>query len=139
MTLEEHKALVRGYLIEVVSQGNMSAYGRYFADDAVFNGAREVERTLHGLSAIRAAFPDFKLSIDEQIAEGDRVMTRVTFSGTHLGPLGSIAPTGRKIRYSGIALDRVANGKVVEMWHVASPARMLDQIRLVLQAPAAPQ
>jgi len=80
------------------------------------------------MQATRRAFPDFHLIIRDQIAEGDKVVTRVTFHGTHQGQFNGIAATGRQVTWPGMAMDRIANGKVVEMWHVQSTAGLLQQI-----------
>jgi len=84
---------------------------------------------------MRGAFPDFHLTIEDQIAEGNKVITRVTFRGTHQGDYRGIAPTGKQIKYSGIAIDRIVDGKVVEMWHVADTCGMLQQIGVTAAPP----
>src|SRR5262249_59810614 len=84
---------------------------------------------LAGMQAMRGAFPDFRLTIEDQIAEGDKVVTRVTFSGTHSGEFRGIAPTGKQVKYSGIAIDRIVDGKVVEMWHVAETLGLVSTDR----------
>lgn len=80
------------------------------------------------MQAIRSAFPDFHLVIEDQIAEGDKVGTRVTFHGTHQGEFRGIAPTGKQIEYSGVAIDRIVGGKAVEMWHLANQLALLQQV-----------
>jgi predicted ester cyclase len=77
---------------------------------------------------VRGAFPDLRLSIEEQVAEGDRVVTRVTFRGTHRGEFAGVAPTGREVAFAGTAVDRLADGKVVEMWHTANVHLLMQQI-----------
>ncbi len=136
MKLEQNKAIVSGYLNEVVDKGNLSAFDSYFSEDVVFNNSKEFKQTLVRMQAIRGAFPDQRLTIEDQIAEGDKVVTRVTFHGTHQGEFNGIAATGKQLKYSGIAIDRIANGKVVEMWHVAGPLGLLQQISTAL-SPAA--
>jgi len=59
----------------------------------------------------------------------------VTFSGTHQGEFRGIAPTGKQVKYTGIAIDRIADGKVVEMWHVADTSGMLQQIGVTAAQP----
>src|SRR5919201_1870550 len=119
MTLEHNKAIVRGYMMsEALSKGNVAALQRYFSDDVVFNNSRDIAQELARVRALRRAFPDLQVTIEDQIAEGDKVVTRVTFRGTHHGEFGGIAPTGKRVEYSGIAIDRIADGKVVEMWHL---------------------
>lgn len=128
MTLEQNKAIVRGYLIDIVNKGDMGAFDRYFSADVVFNDTKGLQHQLARIRAIRSAFPDHHLTIEDQIAEGDRVVTRVTFQGTHQGEFSGAAPTGKEVRYSGIAIDRIANGKIVEMWHLANIPGLLQQI-----------
>lgn len=62
------------------------------------------------------------------------MVTRVMFSGTHSGEFGGIAPTGKRVKYSGIAIDRIADGKVVESWHVAETLSLFQQIGARLSA-----
>ncbi len=80
----------------------------------------------------RRAFPDTQFVIDEQIAEGDRVMTRWTAHGTHKGEFPGIPVTGRKAEVSGVQVDRFVNGKIVETWSV------FDQLGLMQQLGAVP-
>jgi len=127
--LEQNKAIVRDYMNEIINKGNLAAFDNYFSERVLFNNAGGLKLGLSGmLRSMRAAFPDFHLTIEDQIAEGDKVVTRVTFSGTHQGEFRGIAPTGKKVKYTGIAIDRIADGKVVEMWHVADTSVILQQI-----------
>ena len=128
MRLEHNKAIVRGYMSEVVNKGNLAAFDGYFSPDVVMNNSKDLKRQLAGIQSLRSAFPDFQLVIEDQIAEGDKVVTRVTFQGTHRGEYRGVAPTGKQVRYSGIAIDRIVEGKVVEMWHVADTLSLLQQI-----------
>jgi steroid delta-isomerase-like uncharacterized protein len=129
MKLEQNKAIVRDYLNEIVNKGNMGAFDIFFSDDVVFNETRNFrEQYPARMQAIRGAFPDHHLIVRDQIAEDDKVVTRVTFHGTHSGPFNGIAATGKVVEWSGIAMDRIADGKVVEMWHVQNTAALLQQI-----------
>jgi predicted ester cyclase len=128
MRLEHNKAIVRGYISEVVNKGNLAAFDGYFSPDVVMNNSKDLKRQLAGIQSLRSAFPDFQLVIEDQIAEGDKVVTRVTFQATHRGEYRGVAATGKQVRYSGIAIDRIVEGKVVEMWHVADTLALLQQI-----------
>ncbi len=129
MNLETNKAIARGYLHELVNKGNLAVFDTYLSDDVVFNNSGDAKsQFMTRMSAIRSAFPDHHLTIEDQIAEGDRVVTRVTFHGTHHGEFSGLAPTGKAVKYSGIAIDRIANGKVVEMWHLVNTSSLLQQI-----------
>ena len=134
--LEANKALVRGYLSEVANDGNLAAAPRYFAPDVSFNGSKDLRPFVAFRQALRSAFPDHRLSIVDQVAEGDRVVTRVRFEATHLQPYAGIAPTGRRLVYAGVAIDRIADGKVVEMWHMANPLGLPEQLKALLSAAA---
>jgi predicted ester cyclase len=127
-TAEKNKAVVRGYMEEISNQGQWEAVARYFSADVIFNGSPDVRPLVARQRAVRAAFPDHRVVIEDQIAEGDKVVTRVTFSGIHLGTFNGIAATGRRVVYSGTAIDRIVNGKVVEMWHIANTLALLQQI-----------
>jgi predicted ester cyclase len=135
--LEANKALVRGYLSEVAHAGNLAAAPRYFAPDVSFNGSQDLRPFLAFRQMLRGAFPDHRLTIEDQVAEGDRVVTRVRFEATHLQPYAGVAPTGRRLSYSGVAIDRIADGKVVEMWHMANPLGLPEQLKALLSATAA--
>jgi len=138
MSLEQNKAIVRDYLNEIVNKGNIAAFGSYFSEDVVFNNAKGFKQRFPAIrQAILSAFPDHHLTIQDQVAEADKVVTRVTFHGTHQGPFNGIAPTGKQVEWSGIAMDRITNGKVVEMWHVQNTAAIMQQIGGA--PPAAPQ
>jgi steroid delta-isomerase-like uncharacterized protein len=126
--LEQNKAIVRGYMNEVLNKGDLAAFDSYFSEDVVFNNSKGLKQALAGNQSLRSAFPDLQLIIEDQIAEGDKVVTRVTFHGTHRGEFRGIAPTGKQVKYSGIAIDRIVEGKVVEMWHVAETLALLQQV-----------
>ncbi|MDI1266305.1 MAG: ester cyclase [bacterium] len=129
MKFEQNKAIVRDYLDAIVNKSNMSGFDTFFADDVVFNETRNFrEQYPARMQAIRSAFPDHHLIVRDQIAEGDKVVTRVTFHGTHSGAFNGIPATGKQVEWSGIAMDRIANGKVVEMWHVQNIAALMQQI-----------
>jgi steroid delta-isomerase-like uncharacterized protein len=129
MNLEQNKAIVRSYLDEIVNKKNMAALDSYISEDAIFNNARGFKQRFPAImQAILSAFPDHHLTIQDQVAEADKVVTRVIFRGTHQGPFNGIAATGKPVEWSGIAIDRLADGKVVEMWHLQNTAGLLQQI-----------
>ncbi len=122
MSAEENKATFRRYVEEVVNQGNLEIadeiFDRYLAhqpDGSVLErGPEDVKRFL---GEFHAAFPDLNAIIEDQIAEGDRVMTRYRWRGTHGGEFRGIAPTGGEQEINGIGIFRFSpEGKVVESW-----------------------
>jgi predicted ester cyclase len=85
-------------------------------------------RQLFGM--LRAAFPDLHYVVDDVVADGDKVVQRVTGSGTMLGPLFGLSATGRSASWSEIHINRVDGGKVVEHWSVTDQLWMLPQLGL---------
>ena len=132
---ETNKALVRAYMEEIINAGDFTAAERLFPDsgfvlnDRLFAG----DDFATMLAGIRHRFPDFHLTVEDQVAERSKVVTRVTFSGTHQGEFMGIAPTGRVVEYTGIAIDSIANGKVVRGWHQADEFGMLSQLGFLPQ------
>ena len=76
----------------------------------------------------RTAFPDFRFEVADLIAEGDKVVARVPFTGTHRGQLMDIAPTGRTVRVGEILILRIADGKIAEAWEEYDELEMRRQL-----------
>lgn len=130
---EANKGLVRRICEEAINKGNFGVLDEALATDYVYReptvgekrgktGFRELVTTY------RTAFPDLKLTIEEQVAEGDKVFTRWTGIGTHRGELMGVRPTGKQVRVQGIIASRIANGKVVEDMEIYDALGMLRQI-----------
>ena len=118
---EQNKALDRLYFEEVWNQGNYEILDELVARD--FVGHSPPDGDLPGregirqyVSAMRAAFPDVHFTLEDQIAEGDRVVTRWRATGTQRGEFEGIPATGRQATVTGISISRVADGKFVEGW-----------------------
>jgi steroid delta-isomerase-like uncharacterized protein len=125
---ERNKAVVRAYLAEIAQRGIIVARERYFTSTTTFNGEPDLARQFTRIAELRRAFPDLEMVIEQQIAEGPWVATRVTYRGTHTGEFAGIPATGRRIEYAGTAMDRLENGKVVEMWHTVNMHLLMRQI-----------
>jgi serine phosphatase RsbU (regulator of sigma subunit) len=122
-TEEENKAIFRRYVEEVGNQRNLEREGEIFDRYYVSHqpDGSTVERGPEDIKRIRAAqyeaFPDQRVSIEDQIAEGDKVVTRLTVRGTHLGEFRGMAPTGKEVEINGVSILRFSEeGKVVESW-----------------------
>ena len=133
-TEEENKASFRRYLEEAWNQGNLEVvdeiFDRYVShqpDGSVLErGPEDVKRFV---GEFRSAFPDLRLSSEEQIAEGDRVVSHGTIRGTHQGEFRGMAPTGEEMEIPGMAVFRFSSeGKVVESWD------SYDQLSLMRQS-----
>ena len=120
MSTEENKAIVRRYNEEVWSQGNLAAIDELIANDLLWGTDRvSPEEVRRFVASVRDAFPDFQVTIDEMIAEGDKVAVRETCRGTHRGawkdsPVGPLPPTGKQVTFTGHVVYRIANNKIVE-------------------------
>jgi steroid delta-isomerase-like uncharacterized protein len=131
---EQNKQLVRRAIEEVWNQGNYAVVDELTASDIVVHASLP-DHEIHGprgikqfYAALRDGFPDLHFTIEDQIAEGDRVVTRWTARGTHTGTFKGIPPTGKQGVVSGIDIDRIANGKVVECWPNADELGLLQQL-----------
>lgn len=133
MSVEEIRAIVRQFYTIVVAGGRLGAIDSLVGLDYLDHNASpeagrgpDVVRT--HMEAIRRTFPDFQLTIEDIVAEGNLVATRVTGQGTHLGEWLGIRPTGRVVQLRGINLDRVVDGRIVEHWGEADTIGMLRQM-----------
>jgi predicted ester cyclase len=79
----------------------------------------------------RLAFPEGIVAIESQLAEHDLVFTRLTYTGTNQGEFRGVSPTGKEIKFSGVILQRIANGKIVEEWNEFDAFGMLRQLGLI--------
>jgi steroid delta-isomerase-like uncharacterized protein len=139
---EQNKALMRRGIDEVWSGGNFAVVEELISRDFVAHLGSDV---LHGAEGVkchfgmlRQAFPDIHFTIEDQIAEGDRVATRWTARATHQGEFQGIPPTGRAGVVTGITIVRIANGKAVEGWTSKDDLGLLQQLGH-LPAPEQPQ
>ena len=133
--LEENKAVVRRWVEEAQNQHRLEVVDEIFAPDIVNHDAPGGFPSPQGADGIReffvmmfSAFPDFRAVIHEQIAEGDKVVTRKTVSGTHLGDFMGIPPTGKRMEVSVIDVVRVVDGKCTDHWSVVDQFGMMQQL-----------
>ena len=134
--LEENKASVRLAFEEGWNKGNLTTVDEDVATNYVlhdpFSGeVKGPEGYKQYVKMYRNAFPDLHFTIEDQIAEGDKVVTRWTCTGTHRGELMGIAPTGKLGTVTGIFIDRIAGGKAVETWAAWDALGMLQQLGVV--------
>jgi len=128
------KAIVRRYYQDLWNSWNFDGATDLIAPDISFRGSlgvivRGCAEFLDYVRTVRTAFPDFHNSIDELIAEDEKVAARLTYSGTHQGELFGIAPTYRRVTYSGVAIFRVLDGKIVEGWVLGDLASLMQQLQ----------
>jgi hypothetical protein len=117
----DNQARVRHYFAETLSKGNLSAV------DEIAEGAM-AENLKRGALNLRTAFADVHDEVQDQIAEGDKVVTRFAGGGVHRGVFMGVAPTGKTVTWTGIAIDRFADGKIVERWTIIDVLGVLQQL-----------
>lgn len=143
-TLEENKASVRRLIEDVWNEGKLDLIDELFAEGATLTvggrtsppGGPAVVKAV--VSHWRAAFPDFHFELADLIAEGDRVVVRVPFTGTQQGRLMDIAPTGRAVRVGEILILRLVDGKIVEGWEEFDELGMRQQLGALPSSGQAP-
>lgn len=138
MSTEQHKAMDRRFYEEVWSQGNLVALDELMDGNFDDHDDPDPSETLEGLEHVkhtitmyRTAFPDAHFTVEDQIAEGDMVVTRWTARGTHKGAFKGIPPTGKQVITTGISITRVASGKFVEGWTLFDALGLLQQLGVV--------
>ena len=138
MSAEDNKALVRRFVDEVQSGGNTDLIDEICSPELVNHSApsglpadREGIKIL--TTMFKGAFPDSYFSVEDMIAEGDKVVTRKTFHGIHEGEFMGIPPSGRTVNVSLIDIVRISDGQVVEHWSVGDNLGMMQQLGVVPQ------
>jgi len=119
MSTEENRLLVRRYYEEVVNTGNVADLARFISPDytEVYRNARHavgLEGAREHVLGVRRAYPDLHLTVEQQIAEGDWVVTLVTARGTHQGAWLGMKPTGKAVEMTAVNVDRVVDRRIVE-------------------------
>jgi len=122
MSTETNKAITRRFFEEIWNKGNLAVADDVLAPNVVLRIPGQPEADIMGLAAykervityLRAAFPDLQSTIEEMVADGDKVVVRWTWRATHRGEFWGVAPTGKQITYEGISILRLADGKIVD-------------------------
>ena len=132
---DENKAIVRRLLDEVWGRGDVGLVDRLLSSDFVRHGPNSLEGDVRGHDAFkqlvgmyRTAFPDLQVPAEQQVTDGDVVVTRWTARGTHEGDLVGLAPTGRPIAVAGVIIDRFSNGQIAEEWATYDSLGLLQQV-----------
>jgi len=136
MSVEENKAGTRQGVEELWNQGKMELVDELWAPDFVNHDptnpeVRDREGFKQWVIVARTAFPDLNVTIDDMIAEGDKVATRWTVRGTQKGEFGKIPATGKQVTFTGITISRIVDGKTVETWWSGDDLGMLQQLGVI--------
>jgi steroid delta-isomerase-like uncharacterized protein len=119
---ERNKDLVRRYYDQVINGRDLDAVGDYFADERTASGVRK------GCFYFFQAFPDLHVSLDEFVAEGDRVFPRSTMTGTHDDEFHGIPATGRHMATDSAEVYRIADGKFIGYWCMVDMSGLMRQL-----------
>ncbi|ODR96779.1 hypothetical protein AUC71_04225 [Methyloceanibacter marginalis] len=138
-TLAANQLIGRRVLLEMWGAGDLGVADELYAPDYVDHVARGpepsrvvgVEGIKQAVRLFRDAFPDLQYAVEEQMAERDLVWTRFSAAGTHLGSFLGAAPTGRTVTYTGMDLNCIADGRIVESWVNYDALALLQQVGLV--------
>jgi predicted ester cyclase len=131
--MPDNAAVVRQFVEEIMNRGDVDGAGRFMWEDVVqhvlfpgqgpgLSGFQEMMRES------RVAFPDIYWSVEEQLTDGDRVLTRFVWTGTHHGPFLGIAPTGRRVTVWGMVIDRVVAGRIKESRFLMDTLGLMSQL-----------
>ena len=139
MSTDENKLLVRRYIDEVINTGNVDLIEQFISPDytEVFEGKRYslgIKGAREHVLGVRQTYPDLKLTIEKQIAEDSWVATCIVARGTHTGVWLGMRPTAKVLTYSGVNIDRVVDGRIVEHGGAAnmlSPLLEAGAVRIV--------
>ena len=131
MSAEENKRLIR-HLFDALNARDLGAF-EVFAPDAIHHNpfpgtAPGREGNKQGMLLLLAAFPDWQTTIEDLIAEGDKVVVRMTQRGTHQGTFSALAATGKQVTVPGIAIFRLCDGQIVEEWLVTDQLGAMQQL-----------
>ncbi len=131
--MPDYKSLIRRYYSELWNEWSTTAIEELISPSIVFRGSigtavNGIEEFKQYVNRIRAAFPDFHNHLDELIGEGDKVVARLTYTGTHRGELFGFSGTNKKITYSGIAIFQFREGRIVSGYVLGDTESLKRQI-----------
>jgi steroid delta-isomerase-like uncharacterized protein len=129
--------------LAIWNEGNLDLVDEVYAPDFVWHVVDIADDVVGTdafkelVTAFRTGFPDFHVTFDETFAARDMVVIRWTMTGTNLGPLQGLPPTGQPVRLQGVAISRMVDGTTVEVWQHYNPLSMYQQMGYTLTPPSA--
>ncbi len=139
MSTETNKAIVRRYFEQVFNEQRYDLADEFLAESIELHGSGlppGLEVVKQWFTGFATSFPNGQTIIEDVVAEGNRVVARITFKGTHLGEMQGIPATGKMVNLPGITIFRMDNGKIAEGWMVNDNLGMMQQLG-VIPAPQA--
>jgi steroid delta-isomerase-like uncharacterized protein len=141
MRTESNAAVVRNFVEQVITQGDIDSASQFVSEDVVEQvpfpgqgpGLKGLQDVLRGM---RSGFPDLNFAIKEQISEGDKVASRFEWTGTHRGEFLGMPATGRPVRVWGIVIDRLENGRIKDTRIIMDSLGLMMQLGVIPPPPA---
>ena len=139
MSAEENKAVVQRVYEQIFNQGNLDQIEELISPDIVdheapppgMEGLEDIEVLRQFVKMSHDAFPDLQFTVEDMIAEGDKVAARYTMRGTHQGEFMGMAPTGNRIEVTGTDIMRCEDGKIAEHWGNFDDLGMMQQLGVI--------
>lgn len=132
---EELKDIVEQFCDQVWNRGKLAAADEFLAANCVCDDpltpARGREGIKRHVAKLRSAFPDLRLTVEDMVAEDDKVVARWSLQGTHEGVLPTLAirPTGEEVTFTGISIYRFKDGRIVEIWQEGDYLGLVNQLK----------
>ena len=129
----KHKEVAKRFIEEIINTGNTDNIAEFIDPNYKDHNDKEDEITgirgaISHIEAVRSTYPDLKISIEQQVCEGDVVVTRIIGKATHSGEWLGMKPTFKPITIHGVNIDRIKNGKIIEHWGMANSLEALLEI-----------
>ncbi|HZS44020.1 MAG TPA: ester cyclase [Blastocatellia bacterium] len=142
MSIEENRRIMNRYFEEVWNNGDISVLDEII-DSRFINHSPTTPDSLPGpddlkpvVTILRTAFPDLAFLVEDQLFDGDKVVTRLTIQGTHRGiHLMGVSPSGKMVSINQIQIDRIVNGKIVEHWRQTDDLGLMRQLGVIGDTP----
>jgi len=135
MSIKDNKSILRRYFDEGPYKGDLSAADELLAPDFALHiplpSAPGIQGMNDVITACRAAFEHLNVTVEDMVAEGDKVAARFTARGIHKGAFMSLPPTGKSITMTGIEIFRVENGQIAELWGEANLLGLMQQLGIL--------
>ena len=134
MSTETNKAIVHRYLEQVWNEQRRDLFEEFLTENVIYHGIRAgpgLQGVKEGYDLVLNAIPDIQLTIDDAIAEGNKVVVRWRSRGTHQGALLGIAGSGNQVTQSGVSIYRLANAQIVELWFLTNHISLMRQLGVI--------
>lgn len=131
MSIATNKAIVRRFLEQVFNERRFDLFEEFLVESCQIHGvgiAPGRESAKEWLAMIDAAIPDLRLTFEDMIAEGDKVVIRGAFGGTHRGKLYGISATGRPVAQTSVFIFRLIKGEIVEGWYATNDLKLMKKL-----------